>query len=82
MRAASDEMKWNLNFGSIALMWRGGCIIRSRFLNDIKKAYDRNGQIESVLLDPFFKQEILRAESDFRNMVPLLLPSGGSRSLA
>lgn len=69
MRAAADEMKWKLNYGAIALMWRGGCIIRSRFLNDIKKAYDHNSQIESLLLDPFFKQEILRAESGFRNIV-------------
>ena len=44
MRAAAKEMKWKLNYGSIALMWRAGCIIRSRFLNDIKKAYDKNNR--------------------------------------
>ena len=41
MKAAADDMKWHLNYGSIALIWREGCIIRSRFLNDIKKAYDQ-----------------------------------------
>ncbi len=69
MRAAAAEMKWNLNFGSIALLWRAGCIIRSRFLNDIKKAFDKNPQLENLLFDGFFKQATLQAESGWRRVV-------------
>ena len=69
MRAAADEMKWNLNYGSIALMWRGGCIIRSRFLGEIKKAFDKNSSLENLLLDDFFKGEVLKAEAGWRRVV-------------
>ncbi len=51
MRAAAGEMKWKLNYGAIALIWREGCIIRSRFLNDIKKAYDRKPDLANLLFD-------------------------------
>src|SRR3982750_2310124 len=54
LREAAKEEKWNLNFGGIALMWRGGCIIRSRFLAKIKEAYDKNPQLTNLLLDDFF----------------------------
>lgn len=69
MRSAAVENKWNLNFGSIALMWRAGCIIRSRFLNDIKKAYDKNPKLENLLTDDFFKKAILNAEPGWRKVV-------------
>lgn len=69
MRAAAAEMKWSLNYGSIALMWRAGCIIRSRFLNDIKKAYDKMPDLPCLLFDPFFKKEILTAEKGWRRVV-------------
>ena len=69
MRAAAGEMGWNLNYGSIALMWRGGCIIRSRFLGKIKQAFDKNPNLESLLLDDFFKGEILKAEEGWRRVV-------------
>lgn len=69
MRAAADEMKWKLNYGSIALMWRNGCIIRSRFLNDIKKAYQNQPDLKNLLLDPFFKQAILDSEKGWRETV-------------
>ncbi|MCB1085311.1 MAG: decarboxylating NADP(+)-dependent phosphogluconate dehydrogenase [Chlamydiia bacterium] len=69
MRAAGEEAKWNLNYGSIALMWRGGCIIRSRFLGEIKKAFDKNKGLESLLLDDFFKEEIKKAEKGWRRVV-------------
>ena len=52
MRAAAKTYGWNLNYGGIALMWRGGCIIRSVFLSKIKEAYDRNPGLENLLLDP------------------------------
>ncbi|MCK5279755.1 MAG: decarboxylating NADP(+)-dependent phosphogluconate dehydrogenase, partial [Cyclobacteriaceae bacterium] len=58
MNAAAEEYGWNLNYGGIALMWRGGCIIRSVFLNKIKEAYDSNPNLKNLLLDPFFKEKI------------------------
>ncbi|MHC4706243.1 MAG: decarboxylating NADP(+)-dependent phosphogluconate dehydrogenase [Planctomycetota bacterium] len=59
MRAAAEEHNWNLNYGGIALMWRGGCIIRSVFLGKIKEAFDKNPNLENLLLDPFFKRALL-----------------------
>ena len=58
MRAAAKEYKWNLNYGGIALMWRGGCIIRSVFLGKIKEAFDKNPKLANLLLDPFFRKAI------------------------
>jgi 6-phosphogluconate dehydrogenase len=58
LNAASKEFSWNLNMGAIALMWRGGCIIRSRFLKDIKKAFDTNPKLTNLLLDDFFLKSI------------------------
>jgi len=69
MRSATAENKWNLNFGSIALMWRGGCIIRSKFLGKIKQAYDKNPKLASLLVDPFFIQEITRCLPSWRKVV-------------
>jgi len=69
MRTASEENKWKLNFGSIALMWRGGCIIRSKFLGKIKEAYDKNSKLASLLVDPFFEGEITRCEAFWRKTV-------------
>lgn len=69
LRAAAKEMKWHLDYGSIALMWRAGCIIRSKFLNDIKKAYDKNKDLQSLLFDDFFKHAILSAEGGWRRVV-------------
>jgi 6-phosphogluconate dehydrogenase len=69
MRQASEEHKWNLNFGSIALMWRGGCIIRSKFLGKIKEAYDNNPKLRSLLVDPFFVNEVKGALFDWRKVV-------------
>ena len=56
MREAAKEMKWNLNYGGIALMWRGGCIIRSVFLGDIKKAFATKPDLSSLLMDDFFRE--------------------------
>ena len=58
LREAAKEYKWNLNFGGIALMWRGGCIIRSRFLGKIKEAYDKNPKLTNLLLDDFFSKTL------------------------
>ena len=56
MRAAAEHYGWNLNYGGIALMWRGGCIIRSVFLGKIKEAYDNNPELSNLLLAPYFRE--------------------------
>jgi 6-phosphogluconate dehydrogenase len=67
--AAAAENKWDLNFGEIALMWRGGCIIRARFLESIKNAFDKNPGLQNLLLDPFFKDVIDRYSTNWRLVV-------------
>ncbi len=69
IRAAGAAKGWRLDYGAIALMWRGGCIIRSQFLNKIKEAFDRNQALENLMLDDFFKQEILKMEKAWRRTV-------------
>jgi 6-phosphogluconate dehydrogenase len=66
LREAAKEQGWNLNFGGIALMWRGGCIIRSRFLGKIKEAYDKNPQLTNLLLDDFFSSTLNRYQAAWR----------------
>ncbi len=63
MMEAAKEYGWNLNYGGIALMWRGGCIIRSIFLGDIKKAFDNNPNLEHLLFDPHFKNIVETAQA-------------------
>ena len=69
MRAAAKEYGWNLNYGGIALMWRGGCIIRSRFLGKIKAAFDQNPGLSNLLLDGYFLGEIDKAQAGWRTVV-------------
>ena len=69
MRTAAKEYGWNLNYGGIALMWRGGCIIRSVFLGKIKEAYDKNPQLGNLLLDDYFAGEIKNAQQGWRTVV-------------
>ena len=69
MREAAKQYKWNLNYGGIALMWRGGCIIRSRFLGKIKEAYDNNPKLSNLLLDDYFRGEIKKSQKGWRNIV-------------
>src|SRR5437899_195010 len=76
MRAAAGEYKWNLNYGGIALMWRGGCIIRSAFLGDIKKAYEKNSKLTNLLLDPFFRKAIKTSQRSWRNIVAAAAKKG------
>ncbi len=76
MRAAAKEFNWNLHFGSIALMWRAGCIIRNRFLNDIKKAYDKDPELDNLLFDDFFVKEITGAEKRWRRTVATAIEEG------
>jgi 6-phosphogluconate dehydrogenase len=76
MRAAAEESKWDLNYGGIALMWRGGCIIRSAFLGKIKEAFDNNPKLTNLLLDPFFKDKILKAQNGWRNVLAASIING------
>lgn len=76
MREAAKEYGWNLNYGGIALMWRGGCIIRSVFLGKIKEAFDKNHQLNNLLLDPFFKDKIETAQESWRRVVATALMNG------
>jgi len=69
MRAAAAEHNWNLNYGGIALMWRGGCIIRSAFLGKIKEAFTKKPKLENLLLDPFFKKAVRQAQKSWRRVV-------------
>lgn len=69
MRQAAKENGWHLNNGGIALMWRGGCIIRSVFLGKIKDAYDNNPQLENLLFDPFFTTAIAQAQESWRAVI-------------
>ena len=76
MMEAAREYKWNLNYGGIALMWRGGCIIRSAFLKDIKDAFDANSNLENLLLAPFFKEKIEAAQESWRRVCATALQNG------
>jgi len=76
MREAAKEYKWNLNNGGIALMWRGGCIIRSVFLGKIKEAFDKKADLENLLLDPFFTKIIEDAQASWRRVVAAAITNG------
>jgi len=76
MMEAAKEYKWNLNYGGIALMWRGGCIIRSAFLADIKVAFDNNPSLKNLLLDPFFKGKVESAQAGWRRVCAAALTNG------
>ena len=69
MRQAAKEHDWQLNYGGIALMWRGGCIIRSVFLGNIKQAFDKNPELENLLLDNFFSKAIQDVQHGWRQVV-------------
>jgi 6-phosphogluconate dehydrogenase len=76
MREAAREYKWNLNYGGIALMWRGGCIIRSVFLGKIKEAFDKKPDLENLLLDPFFTGIIEDAQASWRRVAAAAVENG------
>jgi len=76
MSAAAREYAWNLNYGGVALMWRGGCIIRSRFLGKIKEAFDRDPQLRNLLLDKFFRGEIKKCQRSWRKVVAAAAKKG------
>jgi 6-phosphogluconate dehydrogenase len=76
LRAAAKTYGWNLNYGGIALMWRGGCIIRSVFLGKIKEAFDKNPKLTNLLLDPFFKEKVEAAQASWRRVTATALSNG------
>ena len=76
MKEASKEHNWNLKFGDIALMWRGGCIIRAQFLQDIKDAFDKQPDIANLLLAPYFKEAVEKAQSNWRLVVSTAINLG------
>lgn len=76
MRQAANDYQWELNYGGVALMWRGGCIIRSRFLGKIKEAFDRNPQLETLLLDSYFRNEIDKAQAGWRKAIGAAIELG------
>ena len=69
MRAAQAEYSWKLKFGEIARIWRGGCIIRARFLQKITEAYERDSELQNLLLDPYFKSAIDAAQTNWRRVI-------------
>jgi len=76
MRYAAEEYNWNLNYGGIALMWRGGCIIRSAFLGKIKEAFDNSPTLSNLLLDSFFKSKIEIIQNSWRKVVSIAVTNG------
>ena len=73
---AAKAFSWNLNYGAIAMMWRGGCIIRSAFLTKIKDAYDNNSDLKNLLLDPFFKDKINQSQEGWRRTISVAISNG------
>jgi 6-phosphogluconate dehydrogenase len=76
IRAAADEFGWSLNYGAIALMWRGGCIIRSTFLKDIKDAFVNNPDLENLLLAPYFTEVMEKNQAGWRQVAATAMQSG------
>ncbi|RLD94915.1 MAG: phosphogluconate dehydrogenase (NADP(+)-dependent, decarboxylating), partial [Bacteroidetes bacterium] len=76
MKVAAAEYKWDLNYSGIALLWRGGCIIRSAFLAEINQAYDKNPELENLLLGDYFKNEIAQAQAGWRRVISRAAETG------
>jgi 6-phosphogluconate dehydrogenase len=76
MREAAKEYGWNLNYGGIALMWRGGCIIRSSFLGNIKEAFDKNPELKNLLLDDYFTKTVDAAQAGWRRVAAAAIELG------
>jgi 6-phosphogluconate dehydrogenase len=76
MQAAAKTYNWNLNYGGIALLWRGGCIIRSAFLGEIKRAFDSNPKLTNLLLDPFFRSQVEACQESWRRVCATALANG------
>jgi 6-phosphogluconate dehydrogenase len=76
LKAASEEYGWNLDFGSISMLWRGGCIIRAAFLQNIKEAYERQADLPNLLLDPYFKEIVEAYQGGLRTIIAAAVQQG------
>jgi 6-phosphogluconate dehydrogenase len=76
MTVASETFDWGLHLGEIATIWRGGCIIRARFLNRIREAYERNPKLSNLLLDDYFRDAVVKAEAAWRRVIVLAVENG------
>ena len=76
MAEAQQEYKWKFNFGEIAMIWRGGCIIRARFLQKIKEAFEKNSSLPNLMLDPYFRSSIAKRQANWRKVVSLAAEAG------
>jgi len=76
LKAASEEYDWNLDFGSISMLWRGGCIIRAAFLQNIKEAYETNTELPNLLLDPYFKEIVESYQGGLRQIISMAVQQG------
>ncbi|PEB52829.1 phosphogluconate dehydrogenase (NADP(+)-dependent, decarboxylating) [Bacillus pseudomycoides] len=76
LKAASEEYNWNLDFGSISMLWRGGCIIRAAFLQNIKEAYEKNTDLPNLLLDPYFKEIVESYQGGLRQIISAAVQQG------
>jgi len=76
MQAAKEEFGWDTDFGKVAMIWRGGCIIRARFLNRIKEAYDRDPALKNLLLDPYFRAFVEKGDAAWRRVVATAIANG------
>lgn len=76
MRAASEENDWNLRYGDISMIFRGGCIIRAQFLQKIKEAYDRDPALANLLLDPYFKEIVESYQTSLRKVLSIAMERG------
>ncbi len=76
MSIASAQFKFDLKLGDMATIWRGGCIIRARFLDRIKEAYDRNPKLSNLLLDDYFREGVVRTEGAWRRVLALAIANG------
>ncbi len=76
MSVASAQFNWELKLGDMATIWRGGCIIRARFLDRIKEAYERNPKLLNLLLDDYFREGVMKAEDAWRRVIVLAATNG------
>lgn len=76
MKKASENHKWNLRLGDLAMIWREGCIISAQFLQNIKEAFDNDGNLQNLLLDPYFKEVITNYQDDLRNVIAIAVKNG------
>jgi 6-phosphogluconate dehydrogenase len=78
MAEAQKEYGWKLNFGEIAMIWRGGCIIRARFLQKIKEAFDHDPNLPNLMLDPYFRRTMAKAQANWRKVAALAAEAGAA----